>query len=386
MFKNLKAFIKVTFFIAVTLGSFQSYGKNKCQVIYDAGSSGTRLYLYEKKNNIWTEHEGPKGTALADPVREIRGLKWSDKKNVVREVTNLLDDITKDGPRYAGGDLEWKAFDWRKHCDVTTASVFATAGMRIAEYVDRKRSGELWADLRKALQKKLGGKVKILTRTLPGFEEGLFAWLSVREKRGNEKFGIVEMGGASSQITFPCSNCKGSKKIALRGKNLKVFSYSFLGLGGDEASKIFGLAPSCAYGAGNGQSSWSEKKCSQTMKIKKGKGINDPYNFGNGRRGTVKSIPIKKARGLDWVLTGAFKFLSEKTIDKCCKSKGKCFQAKTSCFRAVYYKKYINDLGINYGSQRAGSSWTLGAVICNENNCLKDFGPKSCLWSKKGCL
>ena len=37
-----------------------------------------------RKNNSWIEHEGRKGSALADPVREIRGAKW------VKEVSSLM--------------------------------------------------------------------------------------------------------------------------------------------------------------------------------------------------------------------------------------------------------------------------------------------------------
>ena len=381
-------FLNRAFLLIVFCAFFasSSYGKNKCQIVFDAGSSGTRLYVYEKKGRAWIEHEGPKGAALADPVREIRGAKWSRRDQLIVELMSLLDSILTDGPRYADKGLAWKAFDWKRKCNVGTASVFATAGMRIAEHVNRSRSQQLWKDLKKALQKKLGSNVRVLTRTLPGYEEGLFAWLSVREKRGNSKFGIVEMGGASSQITFPCSSCKDSKNIYIDGRNEKIYSYSFLGLGGDEAKNVFGLSRSCAYGAGLNKSSWSEQQCSSTMKLKTTRGISDPYNFERGKRGTVKKIPFNKARNINWVFTGAFKFINEKSIDKCCRNKGKCFESRTSCFRAVYYKKYIEDLGLNYKSERAGASWTLGAAICNENNCLKNFGKKSCLWSSKGCL
>ena len=157
------------------------YGKNKCQIVFDAGSSGTRLYVYEKIGGTWIEHEGPKGAALADPVREIRGAKWSNRDQLINELMSLLGTILKDGPEYAGKGLAWKGFDWKRRCNVGTASVFATAGMRIAEHVNRSRSQQLWKDLKKALQKKLGPKVRVLTRTLPGYEEGLFAWLSVRD-------------------------------------------------------------------------------------------------------------------------------------------------------------------------------------------------------------
>ena len=86
-----------------------------------------------------------------------------------------------------------------------------------------------------------------------------------------------------------------------------------------------------------------EEQCSSTMIVKTSRGISDPYNFERGKRGTVKKIPFNKARNINWVFTGAFKFMNEKSIDKCCRNKGKCFQARTSCFRAVYYKKYIED-------------------------------------------
>tara|TARA_Y100000591_G_C21850124_1_gene711127 strand:- start:559 stop:1725 length:1167 start_codon:yes stop_codon:yes gene_type:complete len=381
-----KFFLTVFFTLTWILGASDAFSKSQCQIVYDAGSSGTRLYVYEKKNNTWIEHEGPKGSALADPVREIRGAKWSQRKELINEIMSLLDTILQDGPKYSSGGLAWKAFDWKKVCDVRIASIFATAGMRIAEHVNRKRSQTLWRDLKLALQKKLGSKVKVLTRTLPGYEEGLFAWLSVREKKGSDRFGIVEMGGASSQITFPCPKCVDSKNIWIGGKNLKIFSYSFLGLGGDEASKVFGLASSCKYGAGVGSSGWNSKKCADSMKVSTPRGIYDPYNFRNGKRGIYKRLPFQKAGGIEWVFTGAFKFVNEKTIDKCCRNRGKCFEKETSCFRAVYYKRYIEALGLDYKSKRAGASWTLGAAICNENDCLKRFGRKQCLWSSKGCL
>ena len=86
------SFMKRTFYFLVCLlmaGSFWSsaaFSKNNCQIVFDAGSSGTRLYVYEKKNNSWIEHEGPKGSALADPVREIRGAKWSERGQLINEL------------------------------------------------------------------------------------------------------------------------------------------------------------------------------------------------------------------------------------------------------------------------------------------------------------
>lgn len=81
-----------------------------CYILYDAGSSGTRLYVYEQQGKNWLEHEGPKVTALADPVREFRGKKWQDADAVLNEVVAALDSIKQDGP-VKNNKPAWKAFD-----------------------------------------------------------------------------------------------------------------------------------------------------------------------------------------------------------------------------------------------------------------------------------
>src|SRR5262245_54410589 len=52
--------------------------RSTCYIVYDAGSSGTRLYIYAQDDAELREHEGPKVSALADPVRELRGKTWND--------------------------------------------------------------------------------------------------------------------------------------------------------------------------------------------------------------------------------------------------------------------------------------------------------------------
>ncbi|MFI5391458.1 MAG: nucleoside phosphatase, partial [Bacteriovoracales bacterium] len=71
--KIINAFTLVLLF----LFSRDLFAQADCRIIFDAGSSGTRLYIYEKGSgeNAWIEHEGPKVEAIADPVREIRGKK-----------------------------------------------------------------------------------------------------------------------------------------------------------------------------------------------------------------------------------------------------------------------------------------------------------------------
>ena len=85
-----------------------------CHAIYDAGSSGTRLYLYQQtvatqqsamqQGGQWLSHEGPKVAALADPIREIRGKNWADASSVIDDVVQALEDLRQDGPLKKGED------------------------------------------------------------------------------------------------------------------------------------------------------------------------------------------------------------------------------------------------------------------------------------------
>ena len=356
-----------------------------CRIVYDAGSSGTRLYIYERHASQWLEHAGPKVGALADPVREIRGRKWTDADAVVGNVVDSLAQIRTNGPADRQGRPEWPAFDWTERCTIVTADVYATAGMRIAEQQNPDRSKRLWRKLKQQLSAKLGKGVTINARTLTGFEEGLYAWLSVRNKLGRADFGIVEMGGASSQITFPCHQCPSARTVSLADQPRKLFSYSFLGLGGDEAARVFGIIPACEYAAAKANPQWTEQACANSIHLKTAQGIHDPYNIVDQGRGTYMAIPLDKSDVHNWVLTGAFHFMHDSDVDTCCKQGGDCFNRETSCFRAVYFKKYLGALGIN-AYTTAESSWTLGAVICAENHCLRDSGRLECRWLGTACL
>ncbi|MCP4353147.1 MAG: nucleoside phosphatase [Desulfobacterales bacterium] len=375
--------------ITPTLPDKVSEDSSSCYIIFDAGSSGTRLYIYEKQGTDWKSHEGPEVSALADPVREIRDKSWKDADAVTDEVVSALDAIKQDGPIGENGGHEWKAFDWEEH-NVISAKVYATAGMRIAEQENRDRSAELWKKLEQKLAARLPGSVEIDTRTLSGYEEGLYAWLAVREKKKSNDFGIVEMGGASSQITFPCSECDAAndavKTIMIGDVPLQIYSYSFLGLGQDEAPESLGFPESCAYGIGMIQVDWKIETCSDRISVRDSQGIRDPYNFGGKKRGTHIRIPTRQSDIEKWVLTGAFKYMKDSNIKTCCSGKGKCVNEKISCFRAVYLKKYLKELNVSSSSEKIDASWTSGAAVCEADDCLQQTTMPVCRWSNEGCL
>jgi GDA1/CD39 (nucleoside phosphatase) family len=371
-------------------------GTVACQVVFDAGSSGTRLYIYAKDGAQWTEHPGPRTGALADPVRQIRGKTHADIDAVTNDVVAQLERIRAAGPARNDGRPEWPAFDWSSRCTVTDAMVLATAGMRIAEQEDATRSRELWGSLQRKLQQRMGPTVKVSARSLTGFEEGLFAWLAVREKRADHRFGIAEMGGASSQVTFPCPGCDTKddavRTVQIKGQPIQMYSYSFLGLGQDEAPTTLGLAPSCSYGAALTKPGWQRSDCEARIDVSSAAGLKDPYNFqlggagANSARGAQRLIPTGQADVSGWVLTGAFNYMDPAGVANCCERQGQCFQAATSCFRAVYLDKYLEALNIPTQSAKADVSWTQGAVLCAESQCLKAAPPPVCRWSASGCL
>jgi len=328
-----------------------------CQIVYDAGSSRTRLYIYERTPSGWLAHRGPESDALADPVRGIRGKTMSDAGVVVENIVAALENIRRDGPLDSKGEPEWLAFDWPNHCTVDAAAVYATAGMRLAEQHDSEASELIWKMLNDGLNEKL--LMPVSTRTLSGYEEGLFAWLAIREDVVDENFGLAEMGGASVQVTFPCADCESSKMVRVKDQLISIFSHSFLGLGQDEAWKKFGPVPSCERGVGLKHPDWQVGECATHMPVSS--------EAVTGIRGRIMKI-----RGFDWYLTGAFRYMRDIDIDQYCRQGlDSGYQQSTSCFRAVYLDSVLDALGVPESAEPTDVDWTLGAVICTATRCLE---------------
>jgi hypothetical protein len=348
------------------------------------------LYIYEQDDAELREHEGPKVSALADPVREFRGKTWTDAEAVTTEVVAALDDMRQGGPLDDQGQPQWAAFDWTTRCQAASAAVYASAGMRIAEQEHPERSLELWTMLKRKLQAKVGTTVKVSTRTLTGFEEGLYAWLAVSQTTKTYDFGIVEMGGASTQITFPCPQCDVTndavKPIKLGNQTIQMYSYSFLGLGEDEAPKSLGLPASCAYGIGATQAEWTADQCASQIIIEDAEGIRDPYNMQGKQRGIHVRLPAQREAVAQWFLTGAFTYMSDNQIETCCAQHGQCYTPEVACFQAIYLRKYLHTLQVPLLAAKRQANWPQGAVICTQRNCLQQASPPPvCRWLNTGC-
>lgn len=357
---------------STTPGYVPPAGVTACHVIYDAGSSGTRLYIYEQAPGGWVKHSGPKMAALADPVRGNRKKTMADAGAVTDAIVVALDEIRHDGPVKNDGSLKWSAFDWQSNCRLETVAVYATAGMRLAEQKNPNDAELLWEMLNRKLSDRLD--MVVTTRTLTGFEEGLYAWLAAREIQDDAYFGIAEMGGASAQISFPCEACEASRRVIVRGAEVPMVSMSFLGLGQDETWKKHTRRSACKRGVGLNDPYWRVADCTD--------GIEIPADTGQVVREFVKQADVRR-----WYLAGAFAYSEHTDINNYCYNNiDSGYKPKTSCFRAVYQPFFLNSMGVPMGSGLSGIDWTLGAAICTVNACLAKAGPPECRWSDSGCV
>lgn len=195
--------------------------------IVDAGSSGSRIYLYK------IEIKGAK-TRVED--------LWSAEP---KDVPGLSDFKDRAGEVYAAGIVPLLAplqtalrNKGLKESDISL-DVLATGGLRL---LDADQSEAILKGVRTGLTttKFKLGRVEILPPEL----EGVLAWADLnalldRFTSGKETLGVVEIGGASSQIAY---ELRGQTEVAaktwlIQGHPYRIFSRSFLGLGQNAARK-----------------------------------------------------------------------------------------------------------------------------------------------------
>jgi len=341
----------------VESGSGPGAGKPACYVVYDAGSSRSRLFVYERTATGWSMHRGPGTAALADPIRGNRGKTMADAGSTVEALVSALDDMLVDGPPDSNGIPRWLSFDWRRQCQVEAAYVYGTAGMRIAEKQDAAASELVWDRVRQMLTGKLGAPVT--TRTLSEFEEGLFAWLALGETLTDTRFGVAELGGGSLQVTFPCGDCEEARKVRVRDRSMTVYSRSFLGWGQDEAWKALGQVAACERGAGVADPAWEVADCEAVMQ-------------GFANVASEVAGYVKAATGLRWYGSDAFFYMQADDIRNFCREGlDSGFEPGSSCFRAVYQQYVLKSLALPRNIDKSAVNWTLGAVVCAATRCLE---------------
>jgi len=228
-------------------------------VVLDAGSSGTRVYVYRwLKNSLAREHD-----SLAQKLPEIETKdKWTKKVHpgvsTFGETPELVgSDHLKDLISHALGHVPKAAVP------NTPIFLLATAGMRLLP--DQQRQNVL-ASICSYLKTETDfflPDCDLHIQVIPGETEGLYGWLAANYLLGgfdspsehdhgnnHHTYGFLDLGGASAQIAFAPNATEIEKHandltlMRLRtvdgqAQDYRVFITTWLGFGVNEARKRY---------------------------------------------------------------------------------------------------------------------------------------------------
>jgi len=212
----------------------------KYAVIVDAGSSGSRIYVYK--------YDSSRAVPNLEQLKGNDGRPWAHKAEpgistlagklgeVEKYIDRLIQPVRSELPESSFPRGTWSdtPFMW-----------FATAGMRL---LPAKEADDLTQKIREVAKNKNVvpfGFEDRWARTLSGEEEGAFAWISLNYLNGFfttdgvEEYGVVETGGASSQMTFLAKgNILSNKFIVIIDRKVyPLYTHSFLYFGQDQILK-----------------------------------------------------------------------------------------------------------------------------------------------------
>ncbi|WP_080439962.1 hypothetical protein [Burkholderia ubonensis] len=200
------------------------------RVVIDAGSSGSRAFIYKitSHNPLRVEQVDAgeiESGALSDAISESNSFQ----KNIVDDVLTSLLDKVKTSPQVEGvphGRIE--------------VSLLGTGGMRKLEPYQRDA---IYGTVQGLIE--TNGFALGEVGTITGEQEGLFAWLDVNYQDGaldgtKETRGIIEVGGASTQVAFdsPQLGKNANYNLTIDGRNYHVYTKTIAGLGQNDARKL----------------------------------------------------------------------------------------------------------------------------------------------------
>ncbi|XP_053438821.1 ectonucleoside triphosphate diphosphohydrolase 1 isoform X2 [Nycticebus coucang] len=234
--------IAVIALIAVGLTQNKPLPENvKYGIVLDAGSSHTSLYIYkwpaEKENDTGVvqqiEECKVKGPGISKYVQKINDLNIYLSECMERALEMVPRSQHQETPVYLG----------------------ATAGMRLLRMESEQSADRVLDVVTRSLSSypfDFQG-----ARIITGQEEGAYGWITINyllgkfikaqnwfnlayyESHHEKTFGALDLGGASTQITFvPTQHSEseeGSLYFRLYGKNYQVYTHSFLCYGKDQA-------------------------------------------------------------------------------------------------------------------------------------------------------
>jgi apyrase len=195
--------------------------KARYGLIIDAGSSGSRIYIYcwkpAEANGIpWVAAPAQQGER---PWMETVDYKLSDVSSD-SDADKSLEPLTEYAREKIGDAL-----------GQTRLHLMATGGMRRKSDADQDKTLDY---VRKHLEKKFGSASTVTSTVISGKKEALYGWIAVnylmgflKEKDGNlsPTMGILELGGASTQIAFASSDVPPQVRLGSKDEGLATLQW-----------------------------------------------------------------------------------------------------------------------------------------------------------------
>ncbi|QIW98944.1 hypothetical protein AMS68_004462 [Peltaster fructicola] len=239
----------------------EEMGKHSYGIVLDAGSSGTRVYIYR-----WEKPESVRNHG--DLIELAKLPKIKTKKEWIKKIHPGVSTFGAKpelvGPEHLAPLLDF-ALDKVPTDEVANTPIFllATAGMRLLP--DTQRSTLLGSICSYFTHSSnfLLPDCDLHIQVIPGETEGLYGWIAANyllggfdaperhdHGKGHHTYGFLDMGGASAQIAFAPNETETQKHandlklLRLRSMNgtaleHKVFVTTWLGFGANEARRRY---------------------------------------------------------------------------------------------------------------------------------------------------
>ena len=216
--------------------SFSSFAANincqdqQCVAVVDAGSTGSRLHIYAYDID---SQKTPVN------IKEMWGKKVRPGIATIDATQTTMDSYLE------------ALFSEAPAANIPVY-FYATAGMRL---LTKPRQEQYYGLIKNWFNQHTQWQLKS-AKTITGQAEGLYGWLAVNYQLGllssstEPLVGVMDMGGASVQISFPLQQTAGInnpdlQEFDLYGRHIQLFVHSFLGLGQTEVTNQFLNISSC---------------------------------------------------------------------------------------------------------------------------------------------
>lgn len=234
------ALLFLTILSSLSLNTLANNVTSNQVIVVDAGSSGTRLHLFQKNDNgtmteLTSKVKVTPGLSsfIDDTQADKNGVDTTGIQNSMSELVKQLNNPSMIAPG-------------------TPMYVDATAGLRL---VRKDAANMALQTAALALQKDLHLTLTPNYSIISGAQEAFYDWVGLNLTQNNttdSESGVLDLGGASAEIAFDAPSAKASQSTfdlkvftpLYQGKRYHIVAQSLLGEGEDAAmASIDGTTP-----------------------------------------------------------------------------------------------------------------------------------------------